>query len=163
MQVREFDLRTLDKMLPCPFCGGEAELDTAQGYRAINGHFGNRVVVYCRDCGADQGTCIEDVPDIHPNEVIERWNKRSASDAQAERVRVLESALKPFAEAIEWEEAEGNFGPVFMIDAPTQSFRDDVELRFVAWWGKDEELESADTFCTLGDLRRAARVLKGAA
>lgn len=83
--------------------------------------------------------------------------------AQAERVRVLEEALKPFADAIEWEEAEGNFGVLFMEGAPAQRFRDEVELRFVAWWGKDEELESADTFCTLGDLRRAARALKGAA
>lgn len=85
------------------------------------------------------------------------------TSAQSERVRVLEEALKPFADAIEWEEAEGNFGVLFMEGAPAQRFRDEVELRFVAWWGKDEELESADTFCTLGDLRRAARVLKGAA
>jgi hypothetical protein len=80
MQVREFDLRSLDKMLPCPFCGGEAELDTHQAYAQIaNGKIGHRVVVYCADCGADQGTCVEDVPDIHPNEVIERWNKRHAA------------------------------------------------------------------------------------
>ena len=79
MQVREFDLRSLDKMLPCPFCGGTAELDTHQAYAQIaNGRIGHRVVVYCADCGADQGTCVEDAPDIHPNEVIERWNKRAA-------------------------------------------------------------------------------------
>ena len=94
MQVREFDLRTIDKMLPCPFCGGEAELDTAQNYRAINGHFGNRVVVYCADCGADQGTCVEDVPDIHPNEVIERWNKRAALPPR----ELLREALSALAE-----------------------------------------------------------------
>ncbi len=79
--------------------------------------------------------------------------------AQSERERVLVEALKPFADAIAWEEAEGNFGPVFMAEAPAQHFRDDVELRFVAWWGKDEELESADTFCTLGDLRRALKAI----
>ena len=95
MQVREFDLRSLDKMLPCPFCGGTAELDTHQAYAQIaNGRIGHRVVVYCADCGADQGTCVEDAPDIHPNEVIERWNKRATSDAQAERVRVLAFALE---------------------------------------------------------------------
>jgi len=78
MQVREFDLKSLDKLLPCPFCGGEAELDTHQGYRSMStGNIGNRVVVYCTKCDADMGTCVEDVPDIHPNEVIERWNRRA--------------------------------------------------------------------------------------
>lgn len=80
MQVREFDLNSLDKLLPCPFCGGDAELDTHQAYRNIStGDIGHRVAVYCTKCDADMGTCIEDVPDIHPNEVIERWNTRAAA------------------------------------------------------------------------------------
>lgn len=79
----------------------------------------------------------------------------------AEREKALREALEPIAEAMKWEEAEGNFGASFMPDAPAERFRDEVELRIVAWWGKDWELESADTFCTLGDLRRAAKALEG--
>ena len=100
MQVREFDLRSLDKMLPCPFCGGEAELDTHQAYAQIaNGKIGHRVVVYCTDCGADQGTCVEDVPDIHPNEVIERWNKRGAMP-QRELLAEALGALAPMTRGL---------------------------------------------------------------
>jgi Lar family restriction alleviation protein len=67
---------------PCPFCGGDAELDTQQGYRALGtGRTGTRIVVYCRNCGADQGICREDVPDIEPTTVIEMWNRRAHHDA----------------------------------------------------------------------------------
>lgn len=80
--------------------------------------------------------------------------------SQAARIEKLEGALKPFAEAMAWEETEGNFGVQFMPDAPAERFRDEVGLRFVAWWGKDWELESADTFCTFGDLRNARAALE---
>jgi hypothetical protein len=99
--------------------------------------------------------------DAMEQDVLKRAADR-ISELEAENARLRE-ALKPFADGIKWEEAEGNFGPVFMMDAPTQHFRDEVDLRFVAWWGKDEELESADTFCTLGDLRRARAALTGEA
>ncbi len=101
MQVREFDLKSLDKLLPCPFCGADAELDTHQGYRSISdGRIGNRVVVYCTKCDADMGTCVEDVPDIHPNEVIERWNRRADTSALAARLRSMEEALQLIANCI---------------------------------------------------------------
>lgn len=68
-------------LLPCPFCGGEAELDTAQAYRALSGGaLGSRAVVYCTRCGADMGFCYEDArgtprEDI-VNQVVDDWNRR---------------------------------------------------------------------------------------
>lgn len=66
-------------LLPCPFCGGDAEMDTRQGYLALGtGRPGHRIAVYCRSCNADMGVCIEDVPDITPEQVAEMWNRRAA-------------------------------------------------------------------------------------
>lgn len=66
------------ELKPCPFCGGDAELDTRQGYAQFppNGKSGTRIVVYCRDCGADLGVCREDVSGIEPEQVVEMWNSR---------------------------------------------------------------------------------------
>ena len=70
------------KLLPCPFCGGDAEMDTRQGYLALGtGRPGNRIAVYCQHCDADMGVCIEDVPDITPEQVAEMWNRRAAVEA----------------------------------------------------------------------------------
>lgn len=69
------------KLLPCPFCGWKAELDTSQAYRALSGGaVGSRAVVYCTGCGADMGFCYEDAPgtpheDI-VNQVVDDWNRR---------------------------------------------------------------------------------------
>jgi len=69
-------------LLRCPFCGGQAEMDTRQGYRALGtGRMGNRIAIYCRSCDADMGVCIEDVPDITPEQVAEMWNRRAAVEA----------------------------------------------------------------------------------
>ena len=74
--------KTYSKLLPCPFCGGDAEMDTRQGYLALGtGRPGNRIAVYCQHCDADMGVCIEDVPDITPEQVAEMWNRRAAVEA----------------------------------------------------------------------------------
>lgn len=69
-------------LLPCPFCGSPAELDTHQGYRAlVSGRIGNRVVVYCLECSADMGVCREDVPEVSVEalvaEIVAAWNRRT--------------------------------------------------------------------------------------
>lgn len=70
------------KLLPCPFCGGDAEMDTLQGYLGLGtGRLGNRIAVYCQRCDADMGVCIEDVPDITPEQVAEMWNRRAAVES----------------------------------------------------------------------------------
>ncbi len=65
------------KLLPCPFCGGDAEMDAHQGYRELaTGRVGTAIAVYCRECAAQVVTCRADVPDVTPEEVAEQWNTR---------------------------------------------------------------------------------------
>lgn len=65
-----------EKLLPCPFCGGQAELDTRQPYYTYKNEMGTRIAVYCTKCNADMGVCFEDVPEIEYPSVIEMWNTR---------------------------------------------------------------------------------------
>lgn len=62
----------------CPFCGGEAELDTRRSYRQIvTGNLGSGVAVYCVSCDADMMRCREDVPDVAAEDLIAAWNRRA--------------------------------------------------------------------------------------
>ncbi len=95
-------------LLPCPFCGGEAEIDTRQGYLALGtGRLGNRIAAYCRGCNADMGVCIEDVPDIEPEQVANMWNRRAAVEADRQ-------GRMPSNEEIE---ACGSGGPMSLVIA----------------------------------------------
>lgn len=86
-----------EELKPCPFCGGLAELDTSQAYRALSsGALGSRAAVYCARCGADMGFCYEDAPgtpreDI-VNQVVDDWNRRAPSPDMREAVEALERA-----------------------------------------------------------------------
>lgn len=43
-----------DELKPCPFCGGDAEIDTSQSFRHYqNGQLLDQVSVYCVDCSAN--------------------------------------------------------------------------------------------------------------
>lgn len=83
-----------EELKPCPFCGGLAELDTSQAYRALSsGALGSRAAVYCARCGADMGFCYEDAPgtpreDI-VNQVVDDWNRRAPSPDMREVVEAL--------------------------------------------------------------------------
>lgn len=81
---------------PCPFCGGEAELDEHQEYRNINtGERESAIAVYCATCGAQHSICRGDVPDVHPAEVIELWNRRATSPvAEAVTEAMVEAAVQ---------------------------------------------------------------------
>ena len=51
----------MDKLKPCPFCGGEAYIEII-----CNG----LVEVWCKECSAS-------VPAKYKNKAIERWNRRA--------------------------------------------------------------------------------------
>ena len=84
-----------EELKPCPFCGGLAELDTSQAYRALSsGALGSRAAVYCTRCSAEVGFCYEDAPgtpreDI-VNQVVDDWNRRAPSTDMREAVEALE-------------------------------------------------------------------------
>ncbi len=68
-------------LLPCPFCGGDAEMDTQQAYRNIStGNLENAIAVYCLGCGAHHSMCYRDVDGREPEMVIELWNQRAATN-----------------------------------------------------------------------------------
>ena len=73
-----------EALLACPFCGGDAEMDTQQSYINIgSGNLQTGIAIYCLSCGVHQMTCRGDVPDVEPEEVIAAWNTRSIPAAAA--------------------------------------------------------------------------------
>jgi hypothetical protein len=68
------------ELLPCPFCGGEAEIDrsTEQFDYCIGGPYTTRAygyVVYCTQCSA--GSHASNVPPSSREEAAKDWNKRA--------------------------------------------------------------------------------------
>ena len=65
-------------LLPCPFCGGDAETDGSRAFLALpSGQLGYAVAVYCTECPADISLCLLDVPEATVEMVVELWNKRT--------------------------------------------------------------------------------------
>lgn len=57
-----------DELLPCPFCGGEANAYVSAG----------DAVVECVDCGAELSQGVDDENYHDTSAIIERWNLRSS-------------------------------------------------------------------------------------
>lgn len=65
-------LKIKEHLLPCPFCGGEADCSTAHHPAGYQVKF-----VQCKRCG----NRTDDFPINEPNQaMISRWNARTASD-----------------------------------------------------------------------------------
>lgn len=72
----------VEALEPCPFCGGEAEMDASQAYtNFFNKRTETGIAIFCRDCGVQQMVCRGDVPDIEPEQVIALWNRRATPKA----------------------------------------------------------------------------------
>lgn len=57
-----------EKLKPCPFCGGEANLKDASGF----------IVAKCESCGAESGMVKISAEYCANDKVAERWNTRVA-------------------------------------------------------------------------------------
>ena len=65
-------------LLPCPFCGGRAEMDTMTPFTSIfTGMAETGISAYCTDCSAEIMVCRPDVPDVTEAMVAEMWNTRA--------------------------------------------------------------------------------------
>jgi hypothetical protein len=74
---------TTETLKPCPFCGGDAELDRQRSFSNFeNGRLERQVVIYCLGCDAEISVCHKDgngaVSDMAA-EITARWNRRSAN------------------------------------------------------------------------------------
>jgi len=68
-------------LLPCPFCGEPAEMDTWQQYRnLVVGNIGRAFAIYCRACPVNMSLCREDMPELDTEDFVqlltEKWNAR---------------------------------------------------------------------------------------
>lgn len=61
---------------PCPFCGGDAELDTRKWFKSGTGKIEEGIAVYCLQCPAEISIFMADVPDIDDETIASLWNAR---------------------------------------------------------------------------------------
>lgn len=76
-----------DELKPCPFCGGDSELDTFRYFIDIyTGRPDDGVAIHCiGECHAEMTLCRADVPDLSIEEIAsvltEHWNRRTSKPA----------------------------------------------------------------------------------
>lgn len=74
-------------LLPCPFCGGEAEIDTLRAYARLGKpHVGHHAAIYCIECSAEIAVDHEDFGgyvDHMRTEITAAWNRRTAFLSQS--------------------------------------------------------------------------------
>lgn len=76
--------KTMDKLKPCPFCGGEAEIHRMRvSYKARSPKYeGIALVARCKKCYAysphKRGTLIGNFRETEETKAIEAWNRRAS-------------------------------------------------------------------------------------
>lgn len=74
-------MKNLIEIKPCPFCGGQAELDTQRGFINYKRVPAESVAVYCSTCLADMCLCRDDFPGHTAEDLVSTvvgiWNSRT--------------------------------------------------------------------------------------
>lgn len=78
-----------EKLLPCPFCGGDAEQDYQRSFRHLSGgRLDHGAAIYCTSCNADMIMCRADHPELSDEErmavMVENWNRRTPAPVSKE-------------------------------------------------------------------------------
>lgn len=87
------------KLLPCPFCGAPAEVDTSRGFRALrDGRMHSGVSIYCSSyCHVELMLSRVDLPEYDDDQLFamltENWNTRAPDPFQAEQIERLTREL----------------------------------------------------------------------
>lgn len=92
------ETKVTQELKPCPFCGGEAEMDTMQGYLILHsGELDNRSTIYCLDCDAEMGFCHADLDswqiEAAIKNLITAWNTRASTEAADALLREARAEL----------------------------------------------------------------------
>ena len=109
----------MDKLLPCPFCGEEAEMDSQQSFMDFQGRLRKRIAIYCTSCPAEVGMCYDDCEGLSREMVIPLWNRRAV---RVEVREVEQNAVRRIPETVmvDGEPMEtGNYVEVPAPAAPT--------------------------------------------
>lgn len=86
------------KLKPCPFCGGQAELDSKRAFREfLSGKTSDSIAVYCTKCCVEISVCVPDVPDIQPEQVVYMWNTQPLVEDLSALVQRLVQRLRKAA------------------------------------------------------------------
>jgi len=69
-----------ETLKPCPFCGGNAEMDTQQPFRSIfDGRILDQVSIYCVECSANISWHPGDISMCRESTIehcVDLWNTR---------------------------------------------------------------------------------------
>ena len=105
-----------EKLKPCPFCGGEAEIiDDAMG-----------TISRCRRCGAENGNGV--YGDVGHKLAVKDWNARPIENELDEKIEKLESENKRFREALQMIATEkDNHGQWLSVEQAAQIAKDTLE------------------------------------
>lgn len=90
-----------EKLKPCPFCGGEVQLET------VKSRAGTLYGVVCRNTGNRGGTCaMEQVPTRTAEAAMARWNMRKPEEEVRSKLEVSEDTRQVLRSCLAQAEAE---------------------------------------------------------